>query len=215
MRFKRAADGLVVSKPSERLMGGTMKRYFSFLLLLGVVFITGCQSKSIGIIGGTDGPTSIVVSDSKMQKSEKKPIKLIRINGSLYYESGAESETEAGCGVMDGQLRQSVGSYEIPQQDGENNFSEANAYQYGTQENTLEVLFENRRSVFSKIDTDADVLQYRYCYVLEGRFPNAEADSRVLVLANEENISFDDVFLVIFGSGTRNTKNIYTLPLSD
>ena len=41
-----------------------MKRYFLFVLTLVLIFVfTSCkEDKSIGIIGGADGPTAVIVS---------------------------------------------------------------------------------------------------------------------------------------------------------
>ena len=41
-----------------------MRRLLSGILLLFCIFLAGCgEAKSIGIIGGADGPTSIIVAD--------------------------------------------------------------------------------------------------------------------------------------------------------
>ena len=43
----------------------TVKRVFALVVLLCCVFLTSCNSISIGIIGGSDGPTSIIVGENK------------------------------------------------------------------------------------------------------------------------------------------------------
>ncbi len=38
-----------------------MKRSLVILLFLACILLTACNSTSIGVIGGADGPTSIIV----------------------------------------------------------------------------------------------------------------------------------------------------------
>ena len=40
-----------------------MKRTIAVLLLLCSLLLAGCHSMSIGIIGGADGPTRIIVAE--------------------------------------------------------------------------------------------------------------------------------------------------------
>ena len=42
-----------------------MKRDFMLIIMLCCVMLTACNSKSIGIIGGADGPTSVIVAEKK------------------------------------------------------------------------------------------------------------------------------------------------------
>ena len=48
-----------------------MKKQISILLLLTLLLaLSGCGSKSVGIIGGADGPTQILVTDEKQAEAE-------------------------------------------------------------------------------------------------------------------------------------------------
>ncbi len=177
---------------------------------------SGCTAQSVGIIGGSDGPTAVVVADKAHKTAyEKEAIRLLRIDGALYYETDEESEVEGRCGVTDGSFIKTAGRYAVPMHDGESNFDEASTYQIGMHQNTLEILIDDDCKIFQKIDTNTNILQYQYGYVLEGRLPNAEADSELLVLANEENITFDDASYIMFGSVPSAMKDIYVLPLID
>lgn len=68
---------------------------------------------------------------------------------------------------------------------------------------------------FEKIDTNADVSKYRYCYVLEGKLPNAADDSEYLVLANDMDITFEEAAYKILGSDLTKMKDIYVIPIVD
>lgn len=59
------------------------------------------------------------------------------------------------------------------------------------------------------------MLKYKYCYVLEGRLPNAADDSEYLVLANDMDITFEEAAYKMLGSDTTKAKDIYVLPIAD
>ncbi len=189
-----------------------MKKLILFVMCIGLFAVAGCQNRNIGIIGGADGPTNIIVSEHLDKIGyEKSSVKMIRLNGTLYYETGKNNNTVGRCAVMDGNFMQTVSKYEIPRKDNESNFDGANSYQSGMKENTIEVFIEDEWKVFAKIDTEADILQYQYCYELKGRLPNASSDSVFLVLADEENITFDDAAYTLLGSDLTEMKDIYVL----
>ena len=97
------------------------------LLLISVIVLalSACQSASIGIIGGSDGSTDIVVSDK--DGYEKDSVRMVRINGALYYESGEDNDNSARCGNMDGSFKRTAGKFEVPQNDNESNFDDASS----------------------------------------------------------------------------------------
>lgn len=196
-----------------------MKRKCTFAICILALVLSGCHSATVGIIGGSDGPTAIYINKNKDKHNktdyEKDSVKMVRINGELYYETGEDFEVEMSRGTPDGNFKKTVGKYEIPQNDNESNFNDANAYQIGMQENTIEVLIDDDWEIFAKIDSNSDVLKYKYCYELEGELPNAKSESKYLVFANEENITFDDASYMLFGSDATKMKDIYVLPIND
>ena len=191
-----------------------MKKTLFFAICAVILVLSGCQPANMG---KSDGSTEIYVGKDNKRKSnyEKDSIKIVRINGELYYETGRDNDTAVHRETVDGSFRKTVGKYEIPQNDNESNFNDANSYQIGMQENTIEVPVDDDWEIFAKIDSNSDVLKYKYCYELEGELPNAKGESKYLVLANEENITFDDASYMLFGSDATKMKDIYVLPIND
>ena len=197
-----------------------MKRIVIVGVIIGTLLLCACSNaKSIGVIGGADGPTNIIASENKDYKAmtEKEPVKVVRIDGCLYYETGQDSDIEARCGTLDGNFEKTVDAYEIPQNDNEANFEFKNkdycGYQAGTTEDAIEIPIDDDWEIFKRIETNADISKYKYCYILEGTLPNAQDDSEYLVLANDMNITFEEAANKIFGSGI--SKDIYVLPIVD
>lgn len=192
-----------------------MKQIFVISFLLACVLLSACNNSNIGVIGGADGPTSIIVgkNDNRNEKTIKEPIRIVNVKGELYYDIDEESEIEARCGVMDGNFTKTVEIFEIPKNDGESNFSEGDCYQIGNYKNTIEILIEDDWEIFKKIDTNSDVLKYKYCYIVEGVLPNSYDDSELLVLADTMDISFKEASYQIFGSNSSKMKDIYVLPI--
>lgn len=185
------------------------------LLLISVIVLalSACQSVSIGIIGGSDGSADIVVSDK--DGYEKDSVRMVRINGALYYESGEDNDNSARCGNMDGSFKRTAGKFEVPQNDNGSNFDDASSYQLGAAENTIEILIDDDWEIFAKIDSSTDVLKYKYCFELEGELPNAHDDSKFLVLSDEKDVTFADAAYVLLGSDMSKMKDIYVLPIND
>lgn len=190
-----------------------MKKFILPILLLLV--LTGCAVIDGAVIGGADGPTAVYINRERKTDYDKDSIKMVRLNGELYYETGEDFDIDTYCGTADGTFKKTVGKYEIPPNDNECNFDDAVAYQIGIRENAIEVCIDDEIEVFEKIDSNADILKYKYCCELEGKLPNAKGESKFLVLANEKNITFDDAAYVLFGSDMSKMKDIYVLPIID
>jgi len=108
-----------------------MKRILLPILLLCCLLLASCKDDAtIGIIGGADGPTAILVSDGKDnnvrmtfgEQYEKTTIRMFNVDGELYYDSGLVSDMTPRCGTFDGNLKKGVGENEIPHKSGEANF---------------------------------------------------------------------------------------------
>ncbi len=187
-----------------------MNKILAVFILISL--LSSCTPSDIGIIGGADGPTEIILGKGT---DELEAIKMVNIEGELYYETGEDNETAGRCGTMDGSLHKAVGAYEIPKNHGEANFKSYSGYQLGFGEGLIEIPIDDDWEIFKRLDTNSDVLKYKYCYVLEGRLNNAKADSEFLVLANEMNITFSDAAYRMLGSDTAKMKDIYVLPIID
>ena len=194
-----------------------MKRILILAVAVICMTLTACNNKSsVGVIGGADGPTNIIVGEEGNKKNSRiESIRIANVNGELYYEIDEDSDIEARCGVMDGKFENTVDRYEIPKNSGEVNFLGADGYQIGLIENTIEIPLGDDWEIFKKIDTNGDVLRYKYCYVVEGILPNAKDDSEFMVLANTLDITFEEASYQLFGSNSEQMKDIYVLPILD
>lgn len=189
-------------------------------LLLSCLLLSACQNTGVGVIGGADGPTKVIVSENNENSEtpssfERRAVRLIRLHDALYYDTGRVSDVTARCGVMDGNLAAAAEAYAVPQENGTCNFTEAKGYQFGTETDTIEVPLEDEWVIFKKIDASTDVLQYTKSAAFIGKLPNATQKSCFLVLSHEENITFDDAAYVLLGSDLSQMKDIYVLPLVD
>lgn len=189
-----------------------MKKFLAFLVIVSCMLLGACTDDvGIGVIGGSDGPTSVIVGESgKKTPYEKDEIKIAKIGGVLYYETGEDLDG-IKCGTMDGKLKKGCGSFEVPTNDGETNFAGAKGWQVRS-ENTVIIPIEDDCEIFRKIENEK-ATSYKYCYILEGRMSGAVDDSEFLVLSNEENTTFDDVVYNLTGSNLAAMKDIYAIPI--
>lgn len=182
-----------------------MKRIVS-LAAACCLMLTACNNSSIGIIGCADGATSVYVkNNSKAVKGqfgeqyEKKSIRMFNADGSLYFDSGLVSDMVPRCGTLDGNLKKSVGEIEIPHKSGEANF-EIDGYQNGT-DITKEVNIDGKWVIFKKYDSLPENFEsYKYCFYIKGYLNNADADSEIVVLTDNKDITFDDVYAPLLSS---------------
>ncbi|MBQ8541230.1 MAG: hypothetical protein IJ435_07125 [Clostridia bacterium] len=186
-----------------------MKRVIAGLMC--VLLLSGCSSESVGIIGGADGPTAIFVTEGESEAFAES-VRLIRVEGSLYYDTGKASSLVPRCGTLDGNLEMSAGEFEVPQGDNESNF-ETSGYQSVTSI-TKEVPLDGNWRIFKKFpDTNRDLNQYKYVLNLKGRHPNAVSDSEYIVLTNDPTVDFDRVSKAMFSSQSTDFLDCYVLPV--
>ncbi len=75
-------------------------------------------------------------------------IPMVMVNDKLYYDTGRESTIEMRCGNMDGEITSSVDGTQIPTQNNESNFGSGFGFQYGSEEDTIEVYMNEKWIVF-------------------------------------------------------------------
>lgn len=185
-----------------------MKKIF-LLLCIVLTFFVGCQSTSVDYFADDED-----VQQSETGAAEKSPVKMIRIDDELYYDTGRVTDSAVGTFMAKSFICRNDDEYEVPQENENSNFYDADYYQYRVKINAVEVLLKDTWHIFKKIVSEQDVLTYKYCMMLEDRMPNAKSDSKFLVLANEENISFDDA-VNVFNGFDISEKDIYVLPIDD
>ncbi len=171
-----------------------MKKVICLLLVLFV--LSGCENHSVGIIGGSDGPTAIFVTEVD-NTSVKESIQLMNIEGSLYFNTGLLSDLTYRCGTLDGHLIKKADEFEVPKNSGESNF-EADGYQNATSI-SKEVPMNGSWMVFKKIEGE-NAAKYKYAFKIKGRHPNAVKDSEYIVLSNTLDVTFENITKYFFSS---------------
>jgi len=76
-------------------------------------------------------------------------VPMVMINGELYLDTGLESSVEARCGVMDGTIDSAVSGTEKPVKNNQSNFGTDFGYQYGPQEDTIEIYMNESWRIFA------------------------------------------------------------------
>ena len=183
-----------------------MKRFITLTLIMSCLLLTACSNASIGVIGGADGPTKIYVSENggKVkgqfgEQIEKKPVRMFNVDGNLYYDSGLVNDEVKKCGTMDGKLKKTVAENEIPKKSGEANF-EVEGYQHATSI-TKEVNIDGKWVIFKKYDLYDHTLDgLKYCYYIKGHLNNAAIDNEIIVLSEDKDITFNDVYEPLLSS---------------
>lgn len=183
-----------------------MKKIISILLLC--LIFTGCTDKATN--GGFGGNPNIEVT------GEKTPIKMLRIDGELYYDTGTFSENTPRCGTLDGSLLNCVDVFEIPKKDGGTNFGPTHTtyfgYQMGFDKYTKEVPIDEGWKIFRKItDPEFNENKYKYCMYLKGTMPNAVTETEMIVLSNDKELDFGKVTKSMFSSHSDDFIDTYII----
>lgn len=168
-----------------------MKRLVIALICL--ILLAGCvNDDSTDVIGGTD----MYISGKFGVQYEKKPMRMMNLDGELYFDSGLVSDMSPRCGTLDGNLTKTAFENEIPKGDGESNF-DADGYQSASAI-TKEVPIDGNWVIFKKFSglygVTTNLTDFKYCFYIKGRLNNAAIDSELVVLTNDEDITFSDVF---------------------
>ncbi len=182
-----------------------MKKILIFSLI-ATLLLSGCGKQDAAIIGGADGPTGIIVGE----KEHLSPVRMIKVDGELYFDSGLASDMTPRCGTLDGLLTASVGPLEVPTKDDGANFDyQAEGPGFGYQNATSitkELPLEEGWMIFKKIEEyDGD---YKYAFKIKGRHPNAENDVEYLILADTLDITFKDITKHLFSSNSKDHLDI-------
>ena len=175
-----------------------MKRLISLSLLIFTLFLSACQH-DLPLYETVDTGEQGVIKGQFGEQLERKPVRMFNADGDLYYDSGIISENTPRCGTMDGVLKKSVKENEIPLKSGEANF-EIEGYQNATII-TKEVNIDGEWVIFKKYDLYDHTLDgLKYCYYIKGHLNNAAVDNEIIVLSENEDITFNDVYEPLLSS---------------
>lgn len=191
-----------------------MKQIVLLTLIMCCLMLTGCNDTSIGVIGGADGPTAILVGENDGtvkgqfgEQFEKRTVRMFNVDGELYYDSGLVSDMTPRCGTLDGNLKKGVAENEIPHKSGEANF-DVDGYQSVTSI-TKEVNIDGKWVIFKKFDTYGRTIDgLKYCYYIKGHLSNAETDSEIIVLTEDEDTTFNDVYVPLLSSQSTDGEGV-------
>lgn len=174
-----------------------MKKLLTVLLLMLCLCVGGCKTNEV------------VLVDDTQSAEVKAPLRMIKVDGRLYYDSGVKSELKSRCGTLDGRLKKVGAIDEIPKNDNECNFDGAAGYQHSTSI-SKEVQVDGRWVVFKLFDdAELDMNVYKYCFYLKGRLPNAEKDSEFAILTEDRNCTFEKWSQTILHSKYKPGENKY------
>ena len=166
-----------------------MKKTLIVLLILTCTLLCSCSDKSANTPSGSpDGSYPV----SEVTDSIKKPLRMIKADGKLYYDSGRPGNIASRCGTLDGILTQAVKEHEIPKNNNECNFEGADGYQNATSI-TKEVLINGEWMIFKLFDDpELDMSVFDYCYYIKGKTKNAKIKTEIVVLTEDIDYSFAD-----------------------
>ena len=115
------------------------KVYYVLLIILIIIFI------SIIAFLLLNKEENITMTEPLVQETTAKfnptrdDVRMVMIEGKLYYDTGSDSDITARCGVMDGQITSTVQSGEIPSENNQSNFGTEYGFQF-VDENNVDVL---------------------------------------------------------------------------
>ena len=117
-------------------------------ILLTAFLLTGCTTEEgHDQQQGQHLEDGLSVSESGEQ-AQYDVIPMVMVGGRLYYDTGRESTLETRCGLPDGTIDSTVEGSEIPTQDNQSNFGAGFDYQYGADDDTLEIFIDGKWMVF-------------------------------------------------------------------
>lgn len=101
----------------------------------------------------------VLTTKNDAESSDWDKIPMVMVDGRLYYDTGEESNVDARCGVMDGEITSSVDGSEIPSEDNQSNFGTGFGYQYGAND-TLEISMNGKWIVFAQRDGTGNQVRF-------------------------------------------------------
>lgn len=170
-----------------------MKKYV-ILVLIFTVLLGGCAGKT-----KEEQPVSGEIN-AVAEYNDIKSVRMIYTDGEFYYDTGVPVEKKVS-GVIERILTKTAEPFGVPAGEGSANFEGDNMMFKPATTITKQVFVDGEGRVFRRLESyGKDIGKYKFCYRVEGRHPNAAADSVYLVMANERNINFEKITKYFFGA---------------
>lgn len=130
-----------------------MKKHILLLIIItGMTLISAGCGQNIPA-PGSDGPSEPNAAESGAVMGAEKFLHdrrpMVMVKGELYYDTGRESDIDARCGVMDGEIISTVDGTEIPTEDNQSNFGSGYEYQF-VDENNIDIVINQKWIRFKK-----------------------------------------------------------------
>lgn len=106
----------------------------------------------------TDTTTNLGNTNNNVEENN---VRMVMVNGKLYYDIGKISTMDGRCGVMDGKITSNVEINKIPTENDQSNFEGNYGYQYG-KENQIEIFINDNWYVFETKDVEDKDFEIRF-----------------------------------------------------
>lgn len=183
-----------------------MKKILAVILGLLMLLYCSCSGPENTADSGqklslVDTENTAEATDSEISEKTEYThysVKLAKIGGEIYYETGEFSKMSPRCGTLDGLFEKVYAEYEVPKVDSSTNFESEDYYGSGWQKssnNTVEIPTSGGWSIFRK--AEADVLKkpadYSYCMRFEENSEGADGAEEYLVFTNNADLTPEDI----------------------
>lgn len=115
------------------------KVYYVLLIILIIIFISIIAFLLLNKEENITMTEPLVQETTAKVNPTREDVRMVMIEGKLYYDTGSDSDITARCGVMDGQITSTVQSGEIPSENNQSNFGTEYGFQF-VDENNVDVL---------------------------------------------------------------------------
>jgi len=125
-------------------------------------------------------------------------IGMVMVDDKYYYDTGLVS-TVLRCGNMDGYIDSAVESCEIPKVNGQSNFGAPYGYQYGSEEDTIEICINGEWIIFEHRSGDGSQV------LINGEWVDADMEEVPWGLEMDIRFTSADAFEIVFTHDSRRT----------
>ena len=176
-----------------------MKKIIAVLMCLICLMVSGCSpagNPKTDVENTENTKNTEIIKGAFGVQYEKTPLRMVNLDGELYFDSGLLSDTQEHTGVMALLPKKTAAIGEIPKESGTANF-DCDDCQMITKI-TCDVLVDGKWIVFKKFENQVgeteNLTGFPYCFYIKGRLNNAAIDTELAVLTDDEEITFSDVF---------------------